>query len=73
MTGLASSLSATSAASRFASSADAAPLELEELALPHVADAGVAHRVQRLGDGASLGSKTDGFRVTNTRAFILSC
>src|SRR5688572_24021751 len=29
--------------------------DLEELALPHVADAGVAHRVKRVGDGLPLG------------------
>ena len=32
----------------------AAELELEILALPNVADAGVAHRVQRVGDGLTL-------------------
>ena len=60
---LASTLSATSPTSRFASSADAGvDLELEILALPHVADAGVAHRVQRVGDGAPLGIEDRGFQ-----------
>ena len=73
-TGFASTLSATSAASARACSADAAPqLELEELSLAHVADARVAERMQRVGDRlAPAGSNTDGFNVTKTRAFMLA-
>ena len=55
MTGFASSLSATSAASAFACAASVGrQIELEVLALPDVLDAAVAERVQRVGDGLAL-------------------
>ena len=55
ITGLASTRSATSAASVSASPAFAdAEVELEVLALPHVGDGVVAERVQRLGDRVAL-------------------
>src|SRR3990170_3902471 len=37
-------------------------LHLEVLALAHVADAGVAHRVQRVGDGPALRVEDRGFQ-----------
>ena len=55
MTGFASSLSATSAASALRlRRLGRRQIELEVLALPHVFDAVVAERVERLGDRAAL-------------------
>ena len=71
MTGLASSLSAASDASRRASSAlRRVDVQLEVFALPDVLHRPIAQRVQRFGDGCPCGSNTDGLRVTNTRARI---
>ena len=55
MTGLARSRFETSLTSARAASAESAShVELEVLALPHVADAGVAHAVQRFDDHVAL-------------------